>query len=63
MWVVPGTNRLRQYVRYKPFILPGQTEDYYDLDIGCKQPGNGLNLVNPIQLGQCEYRSRNVVGK
>jgi len=48
---------LRQYVRYKPFILPGQTEDYYILHLDANSPGNGLNLVNPIQLANAEYRS------
>lgn len=56
-----GSNRLRQYVRYKPFILPGQTEDYYDPTLDANSPGNGLNLVNPIQMSNAEYRLRKIV--
>ena len=53
-----GSNRLRQYTRYRPLILPGQTEDYYDADLDANNPGNGLNLLNPIQLANAEYRQR-----
>ncbi|MCW3087966.1 MAG: TonB-dependent receptor [Sediminibacterium sp.] len=56
-----GSNRLRQYVRYRPFVLPGQTEDYYDPTLDANSPGNGLNLLNPIQLANAEYRVRNIV--
>jgi TonB-linked SusC/RagA family outer membrane protein len=56
-----GSNRLRQYTRYRPLILPGQTEDYYDATLDAANPGNGLNLLNPIQLMNAEYRVRNVV--
>ncbi|MEO7530784.1 MAG: SusC/RagA family TonB-linked outer membrane protein, partial [Sediminibacterium sp.] len=55
-----GSNRLRQYVRYRPLILPGQTEDFYDPTLDANSPGNGLNLVNPIQMSNAEYRVRNV---
>jgi len=55
-----GTNRLRQYVRYRPFLLPGQGEDFYDLSLDANSPGNGLNLVNPLQMAAAEYRVRNV---
>ena len=53
-----GSNRLRQYTRYRPLILPGQTEDYYDPTLDANNPGNGLNLLNPIQLMNAEYRLR-----
>lgn len=53
-----GSNRLRQYTRYRPLILPGQTEDYYDPTLDANSPGNGLNLLNPIQLSNNEYRAR-----
>ncbi|MFL5738740.1 MAG: SusC/RagA family TonB-linked outer membrane protein [Flavisolibacter sp.] len=53
-----GSNRLRQYTRYRPMVLPGQTEDYYDPTLDANNPGNGLNLVNPIQLMNAEYRLR-----
>jgi TonB-linked SusC/RagA family outer membrane protein len=55
-----GSNRLRQYIRYRPFILPGQTEDFYDLTLDANSPGNGLNIVNPIQMANAEYRLRNI---
>lgn len=55
-----GSNRLRQYIRYRPFILPGQVEDYYDPTLDANSPGNGLNLVNPIQMSNAEYRVRNI---
>jgi TonB-dependent starch-binding outer membrane protein SusC len=56
-----GSNRLRQYTRYRPLIFPGQAEDYYDqtLDV-TNNPGNGLNLVNPLLLLDAEYRVRKV---
>jgi TonB-linked SusC/RagA family outer membrane protein len=53
-----GSNRLRQYTRYRPLVLPGQTEDYYDADLDARNPGNGLNLLNPLQLMAAEYRLR-----
>jgi TonB-dependent starch-binding outer membrane protein SusC len=55
-----GTNRLRQYVRYRPLILPGQNIDSYDPSLSvANNPGNGLNLINPVQLMNAEYRKRN----
>ena len=53
-----GSNRLRQYVRYRPLLLPGQAVDYYDPSLDANNPGNGLNLVNPLQLQAAEYRNR-----
>ncbi|HWB92295.1 MAG TPA: TonB-dependent receptor [Puia sp.] len=53
-----GSNRLRQYVRYRPILLPGQTIDYYDPSLDANNPGNGLNLVNPLQLQAAEYRNK-----
>jgi len=56
-----GSNRLRQYTRYRPLLLPGQPDDYYDVNLDVAQnPGNGLNLVNPLQLINNEYRLRTV---
>ena len=56
-----GSNRLRQYTRYRPLILPNQKEDTYDqnLDITLN-PGNSLSLLNPLQLIEAEYRLRTV---
>lgn len=56
-----GSNRLRQYIRYRPFILPGQVEDYYDPTLDANSPGNGLNIVNPLQMAFAEYRVRDIV--
>jgi hypothetical protein len=58
--VAPVLTGLRQYIRYRPFILPGQTEDFYDLTLDANSPGNGLNIVNPIQMANAEYRLRNM---
>ena len=55
-----GSNRLRQYIRYRPLNLPGKPEDFYDPSLDANSPGNGLNLVNPIQMANAEYRSREV---
>ena len=55
-----GSNRLRQYTRYRPLILPGQTEDFYDADLDARNPGNGLNELNPILVMNSEYRLRRI---
>jgi TonB-dependent starch-binding outer membrane protein SusC len=53
-----GASRLRQYVRYRPVLLPGQNIDTYDQLLDANNPGNGLNLLNPIRLMDAEYRKR-----
>ena len=54
-----GSNNLRQYTRYRPLLLSGQAEDFYDANLDITlNPGNGLNLVNPIQLLNAQYRLR-----
>src|SRR5688572_17687624 len=55
-----GSNRLRQFTRYRPFILPGQTEDFYDADLDARNPGNGLRELNPLQVLTSEYRKRDI---
>lgn len=55
-----GSNRLRQFTRYRPLLLPGQQEDTYDATLEANNPGNGIILVNPIQLVNAEYRVRKV---
>jgi len=55
-----GSNRLRQFTRYRPLILPGQTEDTYDADLDARNPGNGLNELNPLKVLQAEYRKRTI---
>lgn len=56
-----GSNNLRQYVRYRPFLLPGQTLTSYDATLDANNPGNGLNLLNPIQLSNAQYRLREII--
>jgi len=56
-----GSNRLRQYTRYRPLILPGQNEDTYDQNLDVTlNPGNSLSLINPLQLINAEYRLRTI---
>lgn len=55
----PGSgsfNRLRQYTRYRPVILPDQTEDYYDPNLDLNNNGNGFNIINPLLLSEAEVR-------
>lgn len=50
-------NRLRNAVKYKPFLSTNQ--DIEDADpIADPNVGNGLNLVNPIGLANAEYRKK-----
>ncbi|MFY7963550.1 MAG: SusC/RagA family TonB-linked outer membrane protein, partial [Chitinophagaceae bacterium] len=51
-------NRLRQSVRYQPFILPGQAIDQVDPDEDPGGPGLNLSLINPIKLNQQEYKRK-----
>lgn len=50
-------NRLRNAVKYRPFLSDNQ--DIEDADpIADPNVGNGLNLTNPIQLANSEYRRK-----
>jgi TonB-linked SusC/RagA family outer membrane protein len=50
-------NRLRNAVKYRPFLSPAQ--DLTALDpLADPNPGNGLGLVNPIDLANAEYRKK-----
>jgi len=50
-------NRLRNAVKYRPFLSPNQ--DIIDADpLADPNVGNGLNLVNPIALANAEYRKK-----
>lgn len=50
-------SRLRNSVKYRPFLSPGQS--LYDEDpIEDPNPGNGLSLINPIRLTNAEYRKK-----
>ncbi|TMI68524.1 MAG: TonB-dependent receptor [Bacteroidetes bacterium] len=50
-------NRLRNAVKYRPFLSSGQDIDDTD-PLADPNPGNGLGLVNPIKLASAEYRSK-----
>ena len=52
-----STNRLRNSVKYKPFLAAGETVDYYDPDYTLETSANSLSLVNPVLLSKQEYRS------
>ena len=53
-----GSNRLRQYTRYKPVILPGEEDDSYDPTLDLNNAGNGFNILNPVLLADAEVRKR-----
>jgi len=50
-------NRLRNAVKYRPFLSPGQDIDMVDV-LADPNVGNGLNLINPILLANSEYRRK-----
>ncbi|HMK04200.1 MAG TPA: SusC/RagA family TonB-linked outer membrane protein, partial [Ferruginibacter sp.] len=50
-------NRLRNAVKYRPFLSAGQEIDDQD-PFADPNVGNGLNLVNPILLANAEYRKK-----
>ncbi len=50
-------NRLRNAIKYRPFLSPNQLIDEPD-PIAETTVGNGLILVNPIQLANSEYRKK-----
>jgi TonB-linked SusC/RagA family outer membrane protein len=51
-----STNRLRQSIKYRPFLFPGQTTDTYDRSYALETNSNSLQLVNPVLLAQAEYQ-------
>lgn len=52
-------NRLRNAVKYRPFLSNGITSpDYIDPSLVDPSVGNGLILVNPIALNDAEYRKK-----
>lgn len=53
-------NRLRNSVKYRPFLLDGIGIDQIDPSLA-DPVGNGLNLVNPIILANEEYRKKSTV--
>lgn len=55
----PGSsamNFLRQIIRYRPFIIPGQDANSFDQTYYTETANNGLNLVNPVLLNNAQYR-------
>jgi len=55
----PGSSSLeflRQVVRYRPFLLPGQADVAYDPNYALATNGNSLSLVNPVLLNNAQYR-------
>ncbi len=50
-------NRLRNAVKYRPFLSPNQSIDSADI-LADPNVGNGLNLINPLLLARAEYRKR-----
>jgi TonB-linked SusC/RagA family outer membrane protein len=50
-------NRLRNAVKYRPFLSPNQEIDDQD-PYADPNVGNGLNLYNPITLANAEYRKK-----
>ncbi len=49
-------SRLRQSIKYRPYLKPGETPD--DVNDDYPDPGNGLLLINPIKLANNEYRKQ-----
>jgi len=50
-----STNRLRQSVKYRPLLFPGQDAYTYDPNYAQETNANSLSLVNPVLLSQAEY--------
>ncbi|MCU7547983.1 TonB-dependent receptor [Chitinophagaceae bacterium LB-8] len=53
-----GSNRLRNYIRYRPLLLEDHPEDFYDPNLDISNAGNGLNIINPLLLSAAEVRRR-----
>lgn len=54
-------SRLRNSVKYRPYLSPGIQADEIDPDLVDLSVGNGLILVNPIQLTNSEYRKKSTI--
>lgn len=59
----PGTaslNNLRNLIKYRPFVIPGSSEDEFDPEYTEESYGGmGLGLVNPVALFKGQYRVYN----
>ena len=51
-------NRLRQSIRYQPFLLPGETLDNVDPDEDIGGAALNLSLINPIKLNRQEFKRK-----
>ncbi len=51
-----SVNRLRQSVKYRPILFPGQTTNTYDPSYAQETNANSLSLVNPVLLSAAEYQ-------
>lgn len=51
-----ATNNLRQAIKYKPILQPGEGLYSYDQDYADLTNANSLRLVNPILLNQAQYK-------
>lgn len=49
-------NFLRQVIRYRPFLLPGQSDNSFDAAYYSETNANSLALVNPVLLNNATYR-------
>jgi len=47
-----SVNNLRQAVKYRPLLFPGQNAETYDPNYAAETNANSLSLVNPILLAQ-----------
>ena len=50
-------NRLRDAIKYRPFLSSNQAIEDAD-PLADPNVGNGLNLINPLQLSNMEYRKK-----
>jgi TonB-linked SusC/RagA family outer membrane protein len=58
----PGSsslNFLRQIIRYRPFLVQGQSANTYDPNYALETNSNSLSLVNPVLLNDAQYRRSN----
>ncbi|MBC7651702.1 MAG: TonB-dependent receptor [Deinococcales bacterium] len=53
-------SRLRNSVKYRPYLTAGYEADEIDPNLVDLAVGNGLFLVNPIQLTNSEYRKKSI---
>jgi TonB-linked SusC/RagA family outer membrane protein len=49
-------NFLRQVIRYRPFLVPGQSDNSFDPNYYAETNANSLALVNPVLLNNAQYR-------